>query len=648
MKYSLGCIAPYPELASLVAEVSFELERDILIETGDLEAGARQALQMEEQGMDVVISRGGTVIAIKETVTDLPVVEVQVSGFDIIRALHKAQQQARKIAIVGFEPFTYEPDDLGEILGLDLAVVSLKADWYDQPHDIEEKLRDIQQQGYSCIVGDNISVNVAQQLGMCGHLITSGKEAIVQAILEAERVAAVRQQEIEKAKRAKSIIQFAYEGIISIDREGIIDIFNPRAEAIFSRKAYKVVGKHIDEVLPAMKLAHSLQTGFQEREKMLTIGETNVLTNIIPIRVNEQIVRVVATFQKTSQIQRMEQKIREKLYLKGHTADHRFQDIVGQTQIIRQVKEEARDYAQIDLPILIYGETGTGKELFAQAIHNAGARRNKPFVAFNCAALPENLLESELFGYVEGAFTGATKKGRAGLFEQAHGGTIFLDEIGEISTGIQARLLRVLQESKIRRLGDDRITPIDVRIIVATNKKLSQLVDEGTFREDLYYRINVLQLMLPSLRERKEDIPILIDFFLKKNTQRLNKTIEGVSRNGMNLLLEYDWPGNVRQLENIVERLMVRSKEHHIMSKLIRDVMQSLRGYPAAMDTQTSLQNSSPTSSFSLPLTASLAELEKMIIRQVLLEEQGNKGAAAERLNIGRTTLWRKLQKDSY
>lgn len=644
MKYSLGCIAPYPELAALIAEVGRELNRDILIQIGDLEEGARQALQMEEQGIDVVISRGGTAIAIKETVTDLPVVEVQVNGFDIIRALYKARRHANRIAIVGFEPFTYEPEDLGEMLGLDLTVVSLKAVWYDQPRYIEEELRTIQQQGYICIVGDNISVNVAEKLGMCGHLITSGKEALIQAILEAERVAAVRQQEIEKAKRAKSIIEFAYEGIISIDREGMIDIFNPRAEAIFSRKAYKVIGKHIDDVLPAMKLSDTLRTGFQEREKMLVIDGISVLANIIPITVNEQVVRIVATFQKTSHIQRLEQKIREEFYLKGHTAEHRFQDIVGQTRIIQQVKEEARDYAQIDLPILIYGETGTGKEFFAQAIHNASARHDKPFIAFNCAALPENLLESELFGYVEGAFTGATKKGRAGLFEQAHGGTIFLDEIGEIPTGVQARLLRVIQESKIRRLGDERITPIDVRIIVATNKKLAQMVDEGDFRDDLYYRINVLQLTIPPLRERKEDIPILIDFFLKKYAQRINKTIEGVSRDGLNLLLEYDWPGNIRQLENIVERLMVRSKEQHIMTTSIREVMQSLRGCPAAPDTQTPIQNTSPESSFSLPLTASLAELEKMIIRQVLREEQGNKGAAAERLNIGRTTLWRKLQ----
>ncbi len=646
MAYSLGFIAPYPELALLVREVCQELHRNILIETGDLEEGARQALRMEESGMDVVISRGGTAIAIQKTVTDLPVVEIQVSGFDIIRALHHAKQQTDKIAIVGFEPFTYEPDDLGDILGIDLNVVVLKSAWHDQFQYIEEKLRAIHKQGYSCIVGDNISVKIAQQLGMYGYLIKSGKEALTHSIFEAERVAAIRRQEIEKAKRAKSIIEFAYEGIISIDHEGIIDIFNPRAENIFARHAYKVLGKHIDDVLPAMKLSRTLQTGFQEREKMLTVGKSNVLANIIPIKVNNQVVRVVATLQKTSHIQRMEQKIREEFYLKGHTADHSFQDIIGHTPIIRQAKEEARDYAQMDLPVLIYGETGTGKELFAQAIHNAGVRHSKPFVAFNCAALPENLIESELFGHVEGAFTGARKKGRAGLFEQAHRGTLVLDEIGEIPTGIQARLLRVLQESKIRRLGNDRVTPIDVRIIVATNKKLAQLVDERKFREDLYYRINVLQLTIPPLRQRKEDIPMLINFFLKKYAQRIKKIVTGISREGMDLLIEYDWPGNVRQLENIVERLMVRTKEQYIMTGLVKEIMQSLRGYAAVASERHAQQElkSPPEFTFHIPRTASLADIEKMIIQQVLQEERGNKGTAAARLHIGRTTLWRKLK----
>ena len=643
--YSIGFIAPYPELGELFAEVCQDLQKNILIQTGDLEEGARKAVLLEEQGLDVVISRGGTAIAIKKMVTDLPVVDVQVSGFDIIRTLHQAKQQAEKIAIVGFEPFTYEPEDLGEMLGLALKVIPLKAEWYDQPQHIEERLNAVQDQGYTCIVGDNISVKVAEQLGMCGFLIRSGKEALIQAILEAERVAAVRRQETEKTKRLRSIIEFAHEGIISIDQMGRIDIFNPRAEEIFGMQAYKVIGQAIRTILPTMDLSATLRTGYQEREKVVTVDDQNIIGNVIPIKINDEVVRVVVTFQKISQIQRMEQRIREELYIKGHTAENTFHDLIGQSRVMQQVQEEARDYAQIDLPILIYGETGTGKELFAQAIHNASARRHKPFVAFNCAALPESLLESELFGYVEGAFTGARKKGRAGLFEQAHGGTIFLDEIGEIPKGIQARLLRVLQEHRVRKLGDDRITPVDVRIIVTTNKPLAQLVDEGSFREDLYYRINVLNLTIPPLRQRKEDIPILIDFFLKKHNQRVNKIVEGVSRTGMTLLLDYHWPGNIRQLENVVERLMVRSKERYIMTGLVREVMHSLRGYTTDRG-QLSPQKADPAiePTFRIPVNASLAEIEKMIIRHVVQEEQGNKGAAAKRLNIGRTTLWRKLK----
>jgi PAS domain S-box-containing protein len=621
-----------------------ELQKDVLIRIGDLEEGARQAVELEENGLDVVISRGGTAIAIKERVTALPVVEIQVSGFDIIRTLHQAKQQARKIAIVGFEPFTYEPDDLGEILDVDLKIVPLKETWHNQPDNIKEHLTAVREEGYHCIVGDNISVNIARQLGLCVFLIKSGKEALRQALLEAEQVAAVRRQEIEKAKHLRSIIEFAYEGILSIDQYGHINTFNPRAEDIFNRKAYKVIGQNINDVLPDMKLSHTLKTGHQERGKVLTVGNTQVVANVIPIKINDEVVQVVVTFQQVSQIQRIEQKIREEFYLQGHTADATFDDIIGSSRCIDQVKEEARDYAQIDLPILIYGETGTGKELFAQAIHNASPRYRKPFVAFNCAALPESLLESELFGYVGGAFTGARKKGRAGLFEQAHGGTIFLDEIGEIPQSIQARLLRVLQERKIRRLGDDKITPIDVRIIVATNKQLALLVDQGIFREDLYYRINVLNLTIPPLQERCEDIPLLVDFFLKKYSQRINRVVEGVSHGGMNLLVSYDWPGNVRQLENVVERLMVRTKERYIMTGLVREVMRSLRGYAA--DRQLPHQEDKPSfePTVRIPLHASLTEIEKMVIRQVLHEERGNKGAAAKRLNIGRTTLWRKLK----
>lgn len=640
MSYSIAFIAPYKKLGELFSEVCREINKDIPVVIGDLEEGVRKAVELEEQGVEVLISRGGTAIAIKKKVTNLPVVEVQVSGYDLIRVLHQVQQETDRVAVVGFSPFTYGIEDLGDIIGLNLKVITLKEDWHDQSHYIEKKLIEIKEQNYHWVVGDTISIKIAKQLGMNALLIRSGKEALTQAILEAERVAQVRRQEIEKTKRIESIINFAYDGIIGIDQRGIIDTFNPRAEEIFEKKAYKVIGKNIKEILPTMDFLKVIHKGYEEKDKMWTIGDKKIVANVIPIKINNEIVRVIATFHRISQIQKMEQRIREELYLKGHVAENTFEDIIGQSPAIVQAKEEAENYAQVDSPLLIYGETGTGKELFAQAIHNASPRKNNPFVAFNCAAIPENLLESELFGYVEGAFTGAKKGGKMGLFEQAHKGTIFLDEIGEISTDIQARLLRVLQERKVRRVGDDKLTPIDVRIIVSTNKDLYQLVEKKKFREDLYYRINVLNLNLPPIWERREDVPLLVNFFIKKYRQRLKKAVEGISTEGIQILENYTWPGNVRQLENIMERLMVRTQEDYIRTSLVREIMNSLPGNKLGLNRVGFFK-----SDMSISLMGNLEGIERNIIKRVIQEEKGNKAATAKRLGIGRTTLWRKLNK---
>jgi len=636
--YSIAFIAPYKKLGELFSEVCREINKDIPVVIGDLEEGARKAVELEEQGVEVLISRGGTAIAIKEKVTNLPVVEVQVSGYDLIRVLHQARQETDRVAVVGFSPFTYGIEDLGDIMGLNLKVITLKEDWHDQTHCIEKKLIEIKEQNYHWVVGDNISVKIAKQLGMNALLIRSGKETLAQAILEAERVAQVRKQEIEKTKRIESIINFAYDGIISIDQKGVIDTFNPRAEDIFDKKAYKVIGKNIKEILPTMDILKVIHKGHEEKDKVWTIGDKKIVANVIPIKINNEIFRVIVTFHRISQIQKMEQRIREELYLKGHVAENTFEDIIGQSPAIAHAKEEAENYAQVDSPLLIYGETGTGKELFAQAIHNASPRKNNPFVAFNCAAIPENLLESELFGYVGGAFTGAKKEGKMGLFEQAHKGTIFLDEIGEISPDIQARLLRVLQERKVRRVGDDKLTPVDVRIIVSTNKDLYQLVEKKKFREDLYYRINVLNLNLPPVWERGRDVPLLVNFFIKKYRQRLKKAVGGISTEGIQILENYTWPGNVRQLENIVERLMVRTQEDYIRTSLVREIMNSLPGNKLGLNRDGVFK-----SDMSIPLMGNLEGIERNIIKRVVQEEKGNKAAAAKRLGIGRTTLWRKL-----
>ena len=278
--------------------------------------------------------------------------------------------------------------------------------------------------------------------------------------------------------------------------------------------------------------------------------------------------------------------------------------------------------------ILIRGETGTGKELFAQSIHNASQRKNRPFVAINCAALPDNILESELFGYVEGAFTGAAKGGKVGFFEIAHKGTLFLDEIGDISPKLQSRLLRVLQEREIIRLGSDTVIPIDVRIIAATNKDLYAEVQAGAFREDLYYRLDVLELKLPPVRQRKQDIPCLAEHFLNFEREKHACVLKGFTKGATQLLTSYDWPGNVRELRNFCERISILCKREYAEAS---DVLRALPSLSAG---------ASP-----VPLPSPVQKNEREELQRILLLHQGNRKETARYLGIHPSTLWRKMKR---
>jgi PAS domain S-box-containing protein len=646
MKYKIAFIAPYKEMAELFLKVCDEFNRKIVIEIGDLAQGVKKAKELEKQGIDVIISRGGTAIAIEKEIKEIPIVKVQVNAFDIIRAIHKIKKTTNKAAIIGFHPFTYGIEGLGRILNIEIRALTLEEDWYNDASYIKKNIKDVKEDNFEWLIGDNISVELAKELGMNSILIESGKEALANAIFEAERVAKIKKIELEKTKRFKTIVDFAYEGIITTDQNGIVDNFNPQAEKIFNKKAYQVNGEKINKIFSEENILELLKINQNIEGKIFTIGDTRIVANIIPIKINGEIVRYVITFQEASQIQKVEQKIRRKLYLKGNVADNSFDDIIGESIVIKSLKEEAKKFAEVDSPILIYGETGTGKELFAQSIHNHSKRKKQPFVAFNCAALPDNILESELFGYVEGAFTGARRGGKMGLFEQAHDGTIFLDEIGEISKNTQVRLLRVLQEQKIRRLGDDRVIPVNVRIITSTNKNLNKLVDENKFREDLYYRINVLNIVLPNLNQRKSDIPLLVNYFLNKYKYKFQKNIEAISDEGMKLLQRYEWPGNIRQLENIIERLVISTDEKFIPANIIQKLLLSIDNIykqNLTINMQNAMIDIENKRFINIPVDESLEDIEKYIIQCMIEKEKGNKTLVAKRLGIGRSTLWRKL-----
>ncbi|GEB32845.1 MULTISPECIES: sigma-54 interaction domain-containing protein [Brevibacillus] len=421
----------------------------------------------------------------------------------------------------------------------------------------------------------------------------------------------------------QAILDASHDGIIAVDHDYTIIWVNQNATEILGLPSH-VVGEKITRYIPNSDMLRILATGKKEIGDIATVLNRQIIINRLPIVVNGEIVGAVSTFKEITDIQKMEMRIRKQSMESGLEAKFRLEDIVGHSKAMQEAKEWAETFARTDATVLIQGESGTGKELFAQGIHLSSQRATGPFIAVNCAALPGNLLESELFGYEEGAFTGARKGGKPGLFELAHGGTLFLDEIGEMSITIQALLLRVLQEKKVRRVSGERIVPVDVRIIAATNRNLEQMMEEKLFRSDLYYRLNVLTLELPPLRERTEDIPLLMEAIMEEIAQRGDRRLQGVDEAVYHFLGQYDWPGNVRELRNVVERMVLLCKSDYLRLEDTQFLSKKLARKQALRQQQ---------------------DDEEEMIRKVLEATKGNKREAAKMLGMDRTTLWRKMKK---
>jgi transcriptional regulator with PAS, ATPase and Fis domain len=351
----------------------------------------------------------------------------------------------------------------------------------------------------------------------------------------------------------ESILNNIDEAIISVEESRITEC-NPTAETILGLVKNEILGRDIREIIS--DISKTAVNDNPSAGTVLFLNGKSLFTSFIPLQSDNNMTGLY-TFKETGKIEKIEENIRIMLHKSntGYSAKYTFDDIITESDNMRQLINSAQVLAQHDSSILITGDSGTGKEMFAQSIHNASPRKSRPFVAVNFAALPDNLIESELFGYSEGAFTGAKKAGKKGFFELAHNGTIFLDEIGDSSLWTQSRLLRVLEEKEIMRLGDTKITPVNVRIIAATNQNLRKLVDEGKFRADLYYRINVFHLYIPPLRDRKESIAKLLEIFFKK--YNIHKTLSDAA---LNFVLKYYWPGNLREFRNMIEYISLMSK----------------------------------------------------------------------------------------
>ena len=612
----IAFLAPDEDMLATARATLADSHPDIQVDQGLLSAGVRKARKLAREGVEIVITRGGTAEAINEARLGLTVVEVPITGMDMIRAIEEARRYGRRIGVIAFPSMIVGIDCLGPILGIELKQYPIYGEL-----EAEAKVLKAFREGADVVIGGVIAGRASRLHHRPCVAIRSGAEGITQAALEAKRIAEARRLEKVKSTLFQTVLDYAYEGIISIDQDRRVAIFNPVAERITRIDGRRAIGRKIQEILPQLKLERLLTAGKDELGQVIDVGNVQILCNKVPIRVQGTQIGAVVTFQDAGKIQQWEADIRKKIYAEEHTAAFTFSDVIGSSRQMRHCVAVARQFAASDSSILISGETGTGKEVFVQSIHNASGRGQQPFVAINCAALPAQILESELFGYVGGAFTGASQKGKPGLLEIAHGGTLFLDEIAEMDYSLQSKLLRVIQERKVMRLGSDRVLPVDIRLIAATNKNLKELVAGNRFRADLYYRLNVLRLHLPPLRERPEDIEQCARAFLEKHAAQVNRRLR-FSRAAMEVLVRHPWPGNVRELQNTVERIVSVCGQDTVQADMVRQMMRE--------DEMTE------------PFAAGSRTMGVETIRKALAEARGRQAEAAKILGISRSTLWRR------
>lgn len=630
-------ISPFEDMEELAVQIFEEHTRFSKRETLEAEAYEFKVVSAQTTAAvldlnldaDVIIARGATAFDLKRSHFRIPVVELVITGDDILTVLYQLKQQYgdTPAAILGSSNMILGIEEIATRVGVNITPYYL-----DQSTD-EEVYRNVQQalmDGKKVILGGMRGCIYARSLGAEHMLLTSGRNSIWNAITAAKQLGVASRKTQEQSLSLTAMVDNAFEGLIALDQNGVITALNQSARRILDLTPGDwCIGMPVREALRSPQIVRLVAHSSPSIDEIIEYHNTHLSFKKLTIYLRGEVVGYVLTFLNAVQIQETEGKLRGKLYHKGHTAKYTFDSIIGESPAIRECIRRAAAFARTSSNIIIFGESGTGKELFSQSIHHASARCDQPFVAVNCAAIPENLLESELFGYVGGAFTGANKEGKAGLFEIAHNGTIFLDEISEMPLALQGRLLRVLQEREIMRLGHDKVIPIDVRIITATNKDLREQVERGLFREDLYYRIDVLGISIPPLRERGEDIALLAQHFLEEFCRQQDRDPLILSPEAGALLCAQSWKGNIRELRNFCERLAVLWEWDTSVSAAGLSSFLFDGGLPARQLAEAPAEDA--------PNLASIEE--------ALAAAAGNKTLAAQMLGISRVTLWRQLKR---
>lgn len=623
-------ISPTEDLARRAKKLVARRGMDVRVEVAELEAAVSLARRLLAEDDYLFISRRGTRDLLRKSLK-IQVVNIPGEASDYIPAIQQLRGEQGLIAFFSFE------EDISNELRTICYLLHLKMKHYcfSDSLSCQAAVQQAVADGAAWGLGGVVSERFAKHCDLAYLRVESSDASILHALDTAQQLYITQQENARQQEqlqiqleRYQNILDYTHDAIIAIDEKGRISTTNQIAEQMLQPAQPPFVGRPVEEVLPNTHMTNVLHTGEAEIGQMMNIHGTLVSTNRVPIRVGGQVKGVVATFQDIKTLQTAEQNIRIKLHEKGLVAKYRFSDILGRSPAILDAKRLSENFADAQFTVMLYGETGTGKEMFAQSIHNASPRRDGPFVAINCTALNRNLLESELFGYADSSFTGARRGGKAGLFETAHGGTVFLDEIGELPLEFQAPLLRVLQEKEVRRVGDDTVIPVDIRIIGATNRNLLQLVEEGKFRRDLYYRLNVLSVLVPPLRERGDDYLEIARCIYERVLPQHTEEEETVFLRVLDRCRSYAWPGNVRELTNLVERvslLLHRGSREEEVVQLLNVQWQETP--PAA-----------PLVPGSAP-----ALLDREAVQEALRRNGGNLSRTAKTLGVSRSTLYRRL-----
>ena len=630
-------VAPFEQLSGIAQAVRSTCGIEFDIEIANLEDAVALLPQLEARNYQVLVSRGKTAEILRRH-TSLPVIDIKINSYDIVRVLADLVGRPCRVGLVGHASVMRECVKIADMLRIPSYSILFEQndalEYETLRDDVRQRLAD---DPIDIMIGDTIPQSHFADL--CGQfrLLSSGPESVIEGIESAQAFLNMLKLERTNRDHLSTVLDMFEKAVFSLDQAGTIVHANRNAAAFFQMNRADMMGKPIEAIDPALVIARdTIADGIWQVGQVVETRQGRMVCYLYPITSDGECYSIVFALERVEQLYTIEKKVRYQEQQKSKfTANYRLNGYVTYDPAMQAGLELLDNYAKTDATVLITGESGTGKELLAQGIHNASRRASGPFVAVNCGALPPTLLESELFGYIDGAFTGASRRGKKGLFELADKGTLFLDEIGELDKVLQTRLLRVIQERQLMRLGAEQVIPVDIRIVAATNQDLEGMVAAGTFRQDLFYRLNVLKFETLPLRMRPRDILPSAVLLLRKHARTYQSAAVDLDADLRQTLLAYDWPGNFRQLSNIMERIAITARDPVVRLGSVESALSDLRK---------PVRKIASDCAGCEAMQGDLNAIRLRVVPKIMAEENNNKSQAARRLGVDRGTLNRWLK----